>query len=240
MRYRIIYLIAGLSALAGGVASCGGGPLSVRGSGNVVSEAREVSGFDKIALDGSGTVRIEVTGSESLTIEAEDNLLPYLTSDVDEGTLELGSSRTITATEEIVYTIEVVSLAEVRIGGSGDVTVPGVSGDRLEVDISGSGSFESPGIEVDSFVGGISGSGGIEVSGAAGSLDVSISGSGAFAGADLTAKTGSVSISGSGDATVNVTDRLEAEVSGLGDIVYFGNPELDAETSGLGNINQAR
>jgi len=47
-----------------------------KGSGRVVTETREVGGFTKVELSGSGELTIEKTGTESLSISAEDNLLP--------------------------------------------------------------------------------------------------------------------------------------------------------------------
>src|SRR5215212_8679511 len=67
------------------VAGCGG----VRGSGVMASETRSVSGFSEVALSGTGDVRIAQSGQESLTIEAEDNLLPLLETFVEDGRLTL-------------------------------------------------------------------------------------------------------------------------------------------------------
>jgi hypothetical protein len=49
-------------------------------------ESRQVSGFTKIELSGSGELKIEQTGTESLTISAEDNVLPKITSEVSDNT----------------------------------------------------------------------------------------------------------------------------------------------------------
>src|SRR6478752_7072763 len=61
--------------------------------GQTRTEPRTVSGFTKVELAGSGDVTIDQTGSESLTIEAGDKVLPNLTSDVDGDTLVLGTKR---------------------------------------------------------------------------------------------------------------------------------------------------
>jgi hypothetical protein len=114
--------------------------LGERGSGTMTSEARDVSGFDAIDLSGSGTVRISVTGSESVTVEAEDNILPLLTTEVRGGTLVLGAKQSISPTREIVYTITAVSLTAVTVSGSGSVTATDVDAGTFEVDISGSGT----------------------------------------------------------------------------------------------------
>ena len=159
-----------------------------RGSGSMAIESRDVSGFDQVDLSLSGTVFIAVTGTESLTVEAEDNILPLLTTEVRNSRLELGGKQSISPTREIVYTITVVSLEAVAVSGSGSVTATNIDADAFNVEISGSGTLIPDG--------------------ASKSLDVSISGSGAFEGEALESATGTVSVSGSGDAVLNVTDDL--------------------------------
>ena len=61
----------------------------VSGSGQVASETRPVSGFTGIDLSGTGEVIIEQGETESLTIEADDNVLPVLTSEVEDSVLRL-------------------------------------------------------------------------------------------------------------------------------------------------------
>ncbi len=56
-----------------------------------------MSGFDQIVLMTSGDVNVEVTGKRPLVIEADDNILPLLTTQVVNGRLELGSSGPIAA-----------------------------------------------------------------------------------------------------------------------------------------------
>jgi hypothetical protein len=56
--------------------------MGVRGSGNVVEETREVSGVSGVELATLGTLHVEIGESESLRIEAEDNLLEYIETDV--------------------------------------------------------------------------------------------------------------------------------------------------------------
>lgn len=111
-----------------------------RGSGNVVSEGRDVSGFDEIVVMVSGNVVVTVTGTESLTIEAEDNILPLLTTEVRGGRLELGSNSSFSTTRGVTYTITAVALKGVEIDGSGDVAASGIDADSFEATINGSGN----------------------------------------------------------------------------------------------------
>ena len=191
---------------------------AVQGSGNVVTESRAVSGFDEIVVLGSGAVTVDVTGTESLTIEAEDNIMPLLTTEVRNGRLELGSESSFSTNRGIVYTITVETLAGVEINGSGDVTANGVDAHVFDVEINGSGE--------------------VDANGTCDELSIEINGSGEYVGDRLVAATGSVDVSGSGEALVNVTDVLDIEVSGSGDVEYLGDPTVTQDISGSGSVSR--
>ena len=190
----------------------------VEGSGNVITEAREVSGFNEIVLAGTGRVVVDVTGTETLTIEAEDNIMPLLETRVSSGRLRLDTSGSISPTVEIVYTITAATLDGLVISGSGIVEAEAIDATDFRVDISGSGD-----VDVEGTLSGL--------------LSVSISGSGEFDGESLTAPQGQVDVSGSGNAVVNVTDALEVSVSGSGDVEYVGQPTVESSVSGSGTVS---
>ena len=215
---RLFVFSARLLMLSLLVGACGLSIVGERGSGNMTTESRDVSDFDEIALRGSGEVSVAVTGTEWLTIEAEDNILPLLTTEVRNGRLELGAKQSISPTRTIIYTITVASLEGVEISGSGSVTATGIDAGEFAVGISGSGIVTPSGISE--------------------SLDVSISGSGEYQGEGLVSVTGTVSVSGSGDVVVNVTEDLDVRVSGSGSVEYIGDPSLSVSTSGSGDVSK--
>ena len=179
------------------------------GSGNVISETRTVSGFTKIDLSGAGDVIIEQNGTEALTIEAEDNLMPKLTSEVVDGTLRLGekSNMTIHLTKPVTYRVSMKDVSGLMISGSGTVTAASITAPSLAVDLSGSGK--------------------ITVGGTVDQQDLTISGSGEY------------QAKGSGNATVTVSDRLDAQLSGSGQLTYYGNPpQVTQEVSGSGRVTK--
>ena len=198
-----------------GAIGFGGG---VRGSGDVITLSREVSGFTEIALSGSGNVIVDVNGTEALTIEADDNIMPLLTTEVRNGVLELDVESSISPTRQITYTISAQALEGVSIAGSGYISATGVNTDSFKVKITGSGR--------------------VEPTGTATELTVVISGSGDYEGEALVAQLGGVTVSGSGNALVNVTDELDVTVSGSGDVGYIGSPNLSSSISGSGDVSQ--
>jgi hypothetical protein len=78
--------------LALGAAGCGAIDAK-NGSGNVISESRSVTDFTGVELSGSGKLIIEQSDVESLTITADDNLLPDLTAEVRDSRLLLGTKK---------------------------------------------------------------------------------------------------------------------------------------------------
>src|SRR5215208_2578356 len=138
MRWRYIaVMLVGVLLLA----ACA----AVTGSGMLKTEMRPVSGFTAIDLSGSGHLTIEQTGTESLTIEAEDNILPLLTSDVSDGTLHLGEKgnnlNILTETKPINYRLTVKDLSGLTVSGSAQVSANAITTGKLRVVLSGSGSI---------------------------------------------------------------------------------------------------
>lgn len=188
----------------------------VRGSGTPATESRAVESFSSVVVIASGTVLIDVDGTEAVTITADDNLLPLLSTAVAGDRLELRPTESISPSREIEYRIDASSLDEVAIRGSGDITASPVESAGFRVVISGSGE--------------------VTLRGTADDLEVEISGSGSYRGADLVAATGSVDISGSGSAVMNVTDQLDISISGSGEVEYIGTPALSQSISGSGEV----
>jgi hypothetical protein len=186
-----------------------------RGSGQLATESREVSGFAKVELSGTGELTIKKTGTESLTISAEDNLLPRLTSEVSNGTLVLGAkpNTSILPTKPITYSVTVKELTGLAVSGSGGIQAPNLTTPALSIKISGSGTITT-----------------------SGTVNEEISGSGHYQAEQLMSKAVDAAISGSGTASVVATDALDAKISGSGTLTYSGNPQIKQEISGSGKL----
>lgn len=216
---------------------------TVRGSGNVVTETREVSGFDKISIEYPARVIISQTGKETLTIDAEDNVLPGLKTEVKGNELRIyykaEDGEHVNPTKMPVITITATELVALHFSSAGDSTVEGLESEDLDIDLSGAGSLKLNDIAVNNLSVNLSGAGSATASGTADDLDLVISGFGSFNGKDLQTNTTDVNISGAGSATVRVEDSLDATISGAGSVNYYGSPEdVSKQISGVGGVNQ--
>ncbi|HLY26048.1 MAG TPA: DUF2807 domain-containing protein [Aggregatilineales bacterium] len=220
---RVTFHLLAISAVAL-VAACNynpfGGPNTV--SGTINSESRTVSGFSAVSLETSGGLSISVTGTESLTISADSNVLPLLTSDVSGNRLTLGTKPNTKFQCEgqcpIRYVLTMKDLNDLVLDGSGNVTISGLAASNFSATINGSG--------------------GITAQGKADNLIVNVNGSGSFDGKALSATTATVNDSGSGNVVVQVSDKLNATVSGSGSVRYIGNPTVNSNVNGSGSVTK--
>jgi Putative auto-transporter adhesin, head GIN domain len=213
-RAKAVLLIV-LAVLLGGCGLSG-----VQGSGNVVSESRDVSGISGVELSGDGNLDIEQSGTESLTISADDNILPLLKSEVRGGRLILGQRDNIDfqAASRVRYKLSVKNLNEIGLSGDGHVDAKGVLTDKLKISISGDGD--------------------IRIAGNAEEQEINVSGDGSYKGQDLNSKIARVNISGDGSATLLVSEKLYANISGDGSVEYSGNPAVTQNVSGDGSVRK--
>ena len=214
-----------------------------RGSGVMKSEMREVQGFHAVEVSYPADVFISQGSSESLKIEADDNLLPGLQTRVRNGTLEIfykaGDGKAVRPTKPVKITIVVKDLDEVQFESAGSIEITGIAVDSLSVSVSGAGDLKLDDIDVKDLSVNLSGAGSMSASGTTDKLDVNISGFGDFKGKDMHSQEAQVNISGAGSATVRAEAELDAQISGAGSIDYYGSPSVSKQISGVGGINHA-
>jgi hypothetical protein len=218
----------------------GGG---IPGSGKIKLETREVQGFLAVSIDYPATIVIEQDKVEAVKIEADDNLLPQLATEVHDGMLVIKNkeenwSKRVDPSESVKITIRVKDLHQIEFSSAGNLHVQGLKTEELTVNLNGVGEMILNELDVRKLESRLSGAGNIKADGVADELDLRISGVGGFDAPNLESRVASVRISGAGSATVNVLDDLTARVSGAGSVNYYGSPALHEEISGAGSISK--
>lgn len=220
MNKRMIFALAALMIATLACSTISINVNSVTGSGNVISETRDVSGFDSVALEGSGKVTISVGEGESVTVEADDNIVPLIQTRVENDTLVISTKNNtnITTRNTVRVNISMKSLKAIYLKGSGEINASGVAGGNVEIQLPGSGN--------------------ITVNGTADSLKISLPGSGNVTCDGLKAKSATISLNGSGNITAYASESLDATLNGSGTIRYSGSPtQVNKSINGSGTIN---
>lgn len=218
-------------------AGCSWSRPAIRGSGTIITQVRQVAGFDRVSLHGSGHLTVIQGDEEGLTITTDDNLLPYIKSEVGNKHLVVGPDNvSISPTREIKFVLRLKELESLRLSGSFEVEADSIAAKELDFGISGSGKIAVGRLEARETHLTISGSGKVTLAGEVVSQSLRISGSGHYQAGDLRSQVADVRISGSGNASVWVTEQLDAHISGSGSVNYHGQPETTQQVSGSGTI----
>jgi hypothetical protein len=216
----------------------GWGSKTVSGSGNLKSEARAVSGFTGISVSLAGDVDVRQTGTEGITIETDDNLLPLIETVVERGVLKIRpvEKNTNLRTKNMKIVVNAKTIESLSVAGAGDIHADQLKSEKLKVSVAGAGDIRIKALDVDSLNASIAGSGNVLLGGRANMLDGSIAGSGDLKAGKLEAKTAKLSIAGSGSALLWAKETLKVSIAGSGDVKYYGDAQVSKSVAGSGSI----
>lgn len=214
----------------------------------IQTQAREVTGFDRIELSYTGELFITQGETEALTVEAEDEVLPKLESRVEGGTLHLtrggdwkdkllGGLMAITQ-KRPVYRVALRTLRGLKLSGQGKVEVGPLTTEELELGVSGLGTIHVPQLSAERLKVTSSGRSELSLGGSAREQTVVVSGSAEYQAAELASARATVRISGHGNIHLNVSDELDVTISGFGSVTYRGQPQVRQTISGGGQVRQ--
>jgi len=210
----------------------------IDGNGKVVKESREVSSFNQIRVGGAFNVVITQTNTESLVIEADENLLPIIDTKVKGNTLVISTKENIRDSKELNIYISFKNLEKLDISGACDLKSEGMlKFSTLRFEASGASEIELD-LTADKLVCDYSGASEIEFSGSAKQCDIEISGASELKAFDLVCEEMELRVSGAADAKVNASESLRVNASGAASVKYKGNPNIDQRVSGAGSIRK--
>ncbi|MBX3637642.1 MAG: DUF2807 domain-containing protein [Rubrivivax sp.] len=216
------------------------------GSGNVATDTRSVGEFQAVAQQGSIDVTVRQGATPSVTVSADDNLLPLVETVVESGrngatlVVRVKRGERISTRNKLAVEIVTPKLVALASAGNGDLRVENFQTPSLKLAISGSSDARLNGLTADELGISISGSGDVRGSGQAGKLTISIAGSGDVKLPDLRADEVQVTIAGSGDAEVHAAKTLKVRIAGSGDVVYSGDATPDTSVAGSGSVRRKR
>lgn len=212
------------------------------GSGIVTTKNVPARGVREVTLDGHGTLVLVQGGEEALTIEAEDNILSQIETDIDGDELTIGyqshRGSSLRPTKPIVYRLTVRTVEKVTLSGAAKLETASLKTDRLTLELRGAGEATLDSLTADRLKVTMNGAGKVRASGTVDRQEIAINGAGIFLAPDLGSREAIVNVSGAGEVIVQVSDDLDVKISGAGNVEYYGKPTVDPDISGMGRVRQ--
>jgi hypothetical protein len=210
----------------------------IRGSGNVVTEERKALGFDKVAVSAGMNLYLEQGSKEYLKIEAEDNILQNIATEVNNGKLIIKYKNligSVSATEPINVYLTVVNLKELDASSGVVIDSKEINTDSLKINISSGASGEMI-IKANSCDINLSSGSTLKLSGTVQSQKVDLSSGVEYRAADLLSKNAEITVSSGASANVSVSDNLDVNISSGASVEYSGTPAIVSNISSGGSL----
>lgn len=190
----------------------------VKGSGISASETRDLSGFH--ALEVGGVFEVQVTANKEfgVVVEADDNLLPLISTEVRNGVLCIKTDRKLSTGNPVRVRVSAPDIESLDVSGAANVSIENISNGGLNVDASGASK--------------------VKVAGETSKLVVDVSGATKVDAKGLTSENATVDASGASHVAVQVTGVLRADASGASSVEYAGTPtQVMKKTSGAARVS---
>ena len=209
-RMSYVTLLGILLCIVVAVSGCA----QIPGTGN---QTPDVSGVTNVALNGPGTLIIQQGNNESVSIEADDDLMSKISTTVSGNSLSISNLNSVSNGAVKVY-ITLKDLNSLTTNGGGNSEVTDLNTNSLTVTLD---------------------NGKMTLSGNVDNLIATINGGGNIAAKDLISQSATITINGQGKATLNIVNTLNAVVNGGGSIKYSGSPQVNQQVNGAGSISKS-
>jgi Putative auto-transporter adhesin, head GIN domain len=195
------------------LSGCIGG---VHGSGVRKTEKRDLESFTSIETSGAFEVEVNCQKPASFEIEADDNIIPLVQTEVKGGILRVSTTKGYSSSGGLILRINVPELESLRSTGAGKFRVSDVKNDHFEIRSTGAAT--------------------VVASGQTKSLKIGSTGAGKIDAHNLRADTAEVNVTGAAGVDVFANDQLDVTVSGAGRVTYSGNPKVNKHVNGAGQV----
>lgn len=189
----------------------------ITGSGDRVTEIRDLQEFRRIETNIPATILIRTGRRQSVTVSLDENLVRQISTTVDNGTLTIRSLGPFTTKEGCLIGITIPDLSEIVSFGEESFDIDIQHGEHLVMNFDGSGK--------------------VSAVGSVNELKISVTGNVDVESRNLTADKVQVSLEGMGKIQLYAQSRFSGEISGWGSITYYGEPSrTSVSISGVGTI----
>jgi hypothetical protein len=211
----------------------------IKGNGNVVKQERQISSFNSLEVGGAFHVFLTQGDKAALTVEADENLLDAIKTNVIGNTLKISTSEDINDSHALNIYLTITKLEEMEISGACKLTCESkLNLEDIDLECSGASDVElklaANDLDLD-----FSGASQVNMFGNANEVTLDLSGASDLDALELEAEKYSADISGASHAKIFVKTELSVDVSGAASLKYKGEPKLiQTDVSGAGSLKK--
>ncbi|MFK7782853.1 head GIN domain-containing protein [Psychroserpens sp.] len=205
----------------------------VKGNGDVTTTDRELNGnFSAIEVSRGLDVYLTQGDSESIRVQADENLQDIIKVEVENGVLNIYADENISyaASKKVMVNFKAIDRISTS-SGSDVLATTLITADKLEINTS-SGSDVELEVDVKNLICESSSGSDIKLSGNTNTFRAEASSGSDIKAAKLQAITTKAHANSGADITVNTSKELTANANSGGDIKYYGNPEKVEKNDG--------
>jgi hypothetical protein len=202
-------------------------------------ENRAVSDFTGIDASGAFNITVVKGATESLTIEADDEVMQYVRSEVKNGVLRLYLEKNrIKHIKTLKASVVMKDFDKVSLSGACKI----ITNDTfIPVSFTGNCSGASD-MVINLNAGQLTlksgGTCNVDLTGSATDVIIDMSGASNLKAGNFTVRTATIKSAGSSSITINVTDTLNVNSSGASTVKYKGSPATDIKSSGASSVKK--
>ena len=190
---------------------------SINGSGTTASETRKLDSFTGVDVGGIFQVDVVAGKDFEVQVEADDNLLEHIKTEVSDGVLKISSTDRLKSSNGLRVRVSAPDNNNIEVSGVCKLSVSGLKNSDLRVGTSGASK--------------------VKLEGETEKLAIDVSGASKVDAENLKAVNAKVETSGASHVNVFVTGRLVTDSSGASKIGYSGDPlSVEKNTSGVAKV----
>ena len=190
----------------------------VKGSGKRMTQKRDVPAFTSISTEGAFDVEVVCQKDPGVVIEADDNIIPLISTEVSGNVLRLKPLRNYSVEDAPKVKITVPNIEAFSADGAGKMAISGINNDKLQISLNGAPTLTAAGTTKQI---------GIDINGAA-KIDTH----------NLRAPHAIVDSKGVSKVDLGVTDQLDVTISGPSHVTYKGDPVVNKTVHGPGKVEK--
>ncbi len=192
--------------------------VGIHGNGHIKTDERPVGPFADIDVRGAFTIEWQ-SGTPGLRITTDENLLPYIDSNISGDTLHVRTREQIRPTHGVKVFISSPTRTGARISGAVKLVAKQLTGSRFALEARGASQ--------------------VSLDGKIDELLADMTGASELAASSLQTKTTEISTTGAGDAEIAVAETLKVAITGAGKVSYSGNPPtIEKHIAGAGSVRK--